>query len=28
VVQEKGEPVNLMANIPIEVEEIEDLMNK
>ncbi|MCR8666990.1 aminopeptidase P family protein [Aestuariibaculum sp. M13] len=27
VVQEKGEPLNLMANIPIEVEEIEDLMN-
>jgi Xaa-Pro aminopeptidase len=28
VVQEKGEPVNLMANIPIEAAEIEDLMNK
>ena len=28
VIQEKGEPVNLMVNIPIEVEEIEDLMNK
>jgi Xaa-Pro aminopeptidase len=27
VVQEKGEPFNLMRNIPIEVEEIEDLMN-
>lgn len=28
VVQEKGEPFNLMRNIPIEAEEIEDLMNK
>jgi len=27
VVQAKGEPINLMKNIPIEVEEIEDLMN-
>jgi len=27
VIQEKGEPFNLMANIPIEVEEIEGLMN-
>jgi Xaa-Pro aminopeptidase len=27
VVQKKGKPFNLMANIPIEVEEIEDLMN-
>lgn len=27
VVQENGEPINLMKNIPIEVEEIEDLMN-
>jgi Xaa-Pro aminopeptidase len=27
VVQEKGEPFNLMKNIPIEVEEIESLMN-
>jgi Xaa-Pro aminopeptidase len=27
VVQEQGEPFNLMRNIPIEVEEIEDLMN-
>ncbi len=27
VVQKKGEPFNLMKNIPIEVEEIEDLMN-
>ena len=26
VVQEKGEPLNLMANIPIEVDEIEALM--
>jgi Xaa-Pro aminopeptidase len=28
VVQEKGEPFNLMKNIPIEAEEIESLMNK
>jgi Xaa-Pro aminopeptidase len=27
VVQAKGEPCNLMKNIPIEVEEIEDLMH-
>jgi Xaa-Pro aminopeptidase len=27
VVQEKGEPFNLMRNIPIELEEIESLMN-
>ena len=27
VVQETGEPFNMMANIPIEVEEIEELMN-
>jgi len=27
VIQEKGEPFNLMKNIPIEVEELEDLMN-
>ena len=27
VVQEKGEPFNLMGNIPIEADEIEDLMN-
>lgn len=27
VVQESGEPLNLMGNIPIEAEEIEDLMN-
>ena len=28
VIQEKGEPFNLMENIPIEADEIEDLMNK
>lgn len=28
VIQEKGSPVNLMGNIPIEAEEIEDLMNQ
>ena len=27
VVQASGEPLNLMKNIPIEVEEIEALMN-
>ena len=27
MVQAQGEPLNLMGNIPIEVEEIEDLMN-
>ena len=27
VIQEKGEPFNLMRNIPIEAGEIEDLMN-
>lgn len=27
VIQEKGEPFNLMANIPCEIEEIESLMN-
>ncbi|MEM6515382.1 MAG: aminopeptidase P family protein [Bacteroidota bacterium] len=27
VIQEEGEPINLMGNIPIEAEEIEDLMN-
>ncbi len=27
VVQENGDPFNLMRNIPIEIEEIEDLMN-
>jgi len=28
VIQESGEPFNLMRNIPIEVEEIEALMNR
>ncbi|MBO0591382.1 aminopeptidase P N-terminal domain-containing protein [Cellulophaga sp. E16_2] len=28
VIQEKGAPFNLMQNIPIEADEIEDLMNK
>lgn len=28
VIQTNGEPLNLMKNIPIEIEEIEDLMNK
>jgi Xaa-Pro aminopeptidase len=27
VIQEKGEPINLMKNIPIEADEIEELMN-
>ena len=27
VIQEQGEPFNLMANIPIEADEIEELMN-
>ena len=27
VIQPKGEPYNLMRNIPIEIEEIEDIMN-
>lgn len=27
VIQNSGEPLNLMKNIPIEIEEIEDLMN-
>lgn len=27
VIQESGAPLNLMATIPIEVEEIEELMN-
>ena len=27
VIQEKGEPFNLMQNIPIEAEDIEELMN-
>jgi len=28
VIQETGEPVNLMKSIPIDADEIEDLMNK
>ncbi len=28
VIQDKGEPFNLMRNIPIEVEELEELMNQ
>jgi Xaa-Pro aminopeptidase len=28
VIQKKGEPFNLMRNIPIEAQEIEDIMNK
>jgi len=28
VIQEKGAPFNLMRNIPIDADEIEDLMNK
>ncbi|MBN4057888.1 aminopeptidase P family protein [Olleya sp. AH-315-K02] len=28
VIQTQGEPLNLMKNIPIEIEEIEDLMNR
>ena len=27
VIQDKGEPFNLMRTIPIEAEEIEELMN-
>jgi len=27
IVQESGSPINLMGNIPLEAEEIEDLMN-
>ena len=27
VIQTKGEPFNLMRNIPIEADEIEELMN-
>ena len=27
VVQNSGEPINLMKDIPIEIEEIEELMN-
>ena len=28
VIQSSGEPINLMKDIPIEIEEIEGLMNK
>ena len=28
VIQNSGEPINLMKDIPIEIDEIEDLMNK
>ena len=28
VVQKQGDPLNLMSTIPIEAEEIEDLMNQ
>ncbi len=28
VIQKEGNPFNLMQNIPLEAEEIEDLMNK
>ena len=28
VIQKDGAPINLMKDIPIEVEEIENLMNK
>ena len=28
VIQKNGSPINLMKDIPIEIEEIEDLMNK
>jgi len=27
VIQESGDPKNLMKDIPIEIEEIEELMN-
>ena len=27
VIQDRGEPVNLMKNIPIEIDEIESIMN-
>jgi hypothetical protein len=27
VVQKNSDPINLMKNIPIEIDEIEDLMN-
>jgi len=28
VIQNSGDPINLMKNIPIEVDEIEDLMHR
>jgi len=28
VINQSGVPFNLMRNIPIEIEEIEELMNK
>ena len=28
VVQESGDPINLMQDIPIEADHIEELMNK
>ena len=28
VIKENGEPHNLMRNIPIEADEIEEIMNK
>ena len=27
IVRKNGEPINMMKNIPIEIEEIEELMN-
>jgi Xaa-Pro aminopeptidase len=27
VIQQSGDPINLMKNIPIEIEEIESYMN-
>jgi Xaa-Pro aminopeptidase len=27
IIQKSGDPLNLMKNIPLEAEEIEDLMN-
>ena len=27
VIKSKGEPINLMADIPIEADEIEEIMN-
>ena len=27
VIQKNGDPINLMKNIPIEIDEIESLMN-